>query len=82
MTPKPEPKVDIGVLEERALKERHFTAAEAQAKGFVPPGQVWDEELQQPVARGLPFAPFGPFHCEMRLHICGGSFANHRHADR
>lgn len=30
-----------------------LTAAEAQAKGLVPPGQVWDEETQEPVARGF-----------------------------
>src|SRR5712691_6066601 len=53
MTAKPEPKVDIGVLEERALKERHVTAAEAQAKGFVPPGHAWDEETQQATPRGF-----------------------------
>ncbi|HMH81390.1 MAG TPA: hypothetical protein VK531_00860 [Gemmatimonadales bacterium] len=54
MTPKPEPKMDVAVLEERALKQRPpFTAAEAQAQGLVPAGHVWDEETQQPIARGF-----------------------------
>lgn len=30
-----------------------LTAAEAQAQGRVPPGQVWDEETQQAIARGV-----------------------------
>jgi len=53
MSAKPEPKVDIGMLEERALKEHHVTAADAQAKDLVPPGEVWDEQRQRAIPRGV-----------------------------
>lgn len=33
------------------VRER-LTAAEAQAKGLVPTGHVWDEDTQQPIERG------------------------------
>lgn len=30
-----------------------ISAADAQAKGLIPPGHVWDEDRQEPVERGL-----------------------------
>src|SRR2546423_8637377 len=30
-----------------------ITAAEAQAQGLVPPGEVWDEQRQRPIPRGI-----------------------------
>ena len=43
-------------MNQTAEVAEHVTAAEAQATGLVPAGHVWDEELQQPIARGLAIA--------------------------